>query len=126
MGLQRTIRFPNDSRPQWESVRLAFARVSESPVVRMIDDLPAFPDEIPEPGWRELRLSLTGGMVTLRSTPGGWDCVIWGNAEVGLLKSWNAACWAVAEAGKGSVVLDDGALGTAGEFRERLPLDQSF
>ena len=28
----------------------------------MIDGLPAFPDEVPEPGWKELRIGFASGM----------------------------------------------------------------
>ncbi len=117
MGLQRTISFETDSRPSWESVQSAFAAVSERPVVRMIDNLPAFPEEIPELGWRELRISLSGGMVTIRCTPDSWDCVIWGTGEPALMRSWNLACWAIATAGQGSIQLENGTSVSADEFR---------
>ena len=120
MGLNRLIEFPTDSRPTWESVRIAFQSVSENPVVRMIDNLPAFPDEIPEPGWRELRLALSGGMVTLRAAPNAWECIVWGNADAALLRSRDVACWAIASAGQGSIVLEDGTSASAGAFRESL------
>ena len=103
MGLQRTVTFATDSRPSWESVVTAFKSLGETPIVRMIDDLPAFPDEIPEPGWRELRISLSGGMVTLRAAPTGWACVIWGNGDPALLRSWDICCRAIAAAGNGTI-----------------------
>ena len=28
--------------------------------------MPAFPDELPDPGWKELRVGTPGGMVTMR------------------------------------------------------------
>ncbi len=118
MGLQRTILFETDSRPSWESVQSAFGTVSEQPVVRMIDKLPAFPDEIPEPSWRELRISLSGGMVTIRATPLGWDCIIWGTGEPGLMRCWNLACWAIATAGQGTIPLENGTSVSADEFRQ--------
>ena len=119
MGLQRTIHFPTDSRPTWESVRSAFQTLAEVPIVRMIDNLPAFPDEIPEAGWRELRIGLSGGMVTIRASSAGWDCVIWGNADPLLTRSWDTTCWAIATAGQGRVMLEDGNSLTAEEFRTR-------
>ncbi len=118
MGLSRTVTFTADSRPTWESVRLAATTMGETPVVRMIDNLPAFPDEIPGPDWIDLRLSLSGGMVTIRSTPVGWIVSIWGNADQALLRSWSVVCWAVASAGEGSVILEDGRAVTADEFRD--------
>ena len=117
--MQRTIHFPTDSRPTWESVRSAFQTLAEVPIVRMIDNLPAFPDEIPEPGWRELRIGLSGGMVTVRATPAGWDCVIWGNADPLLARSWDIACWAIAAAGQGRVSFESGESLSAEEFRTR-------
>ncbi len=85
----------------------------------MIDDLPAFPDEIPEPGWSELRIGLSGGMVTIRATAAGWGCVIWGNADPALARSWDATCWAIAAAGQGRVTLEDGDSLSAEQFRTR-------
>jgi len=117
VGLQRTIAFPTDSRPSWESVTAAIRTFGEAPVVRMIDDLPAFPDEIPEPGWRELRISLAGGMVTLRASPSGWASVIWGNADAALLHSWDICCWAIASAGEGTIAMEDGSVLDAEAFR---------
>ena len=119
MGLQRSIYFPTESRPTWDSVVSAFQTCAEIPIVRMIDDLPAFPDEIPEPGWRELLIGLSGGMVTIRATHSGWDCMIWGNADSALARSWDFACWAIATAGQGRVALGDGESLAAGEFRTR-------
>ncbi len=121
MGLSRTVMFPSDARPTWVSVRAALVSLGETPVVRMIDNLPAFPDEIPEPGWAELRVSLAGGMVTLRAAAGGWLVSIWGNADAGLLRSWSAACWAIAAAGQGSVILEDGTTKSVEEFRRGSP-----
>jgi hypothetical protein len=52
--------------------------------IKMIDNLPAFPDEIPEPGWTDLRFGTPAGMVTLRRTTTGYQLVIWGNADTPL------------------------------------------
>jgi hypothetical protein len=106
VGLLRTVTFPTDSRPSWESVSAAIRDFGETPVIRMIDDLPAFPDEIPEAGWRELRISLAGGMVTLRAEPAGWSCVIWGNADAALVRSRDLFCRAIASAGGGQISQD--------------------
>ncbi|OWK47377.1 hypothetical protein FRUB_01076 [Fimbriiglobus ruber] len=90
--------------------------VGQGTVVRMIDGLPAFPDEIPSPGWRELRVGLDAGMVTVRVTGPDIQCVVWGNADAGLVRAWNLCCWAVAAAGGGVVVEGDGTKRTAEEF----------
>jgi hypothetical protein len=69
----------------------------------MIDGLPAFPDECPPPGWRELRLGVPAGMVTLRRTADGFACIVWGNAEAKLIQSRDHVAWACAQAGNGTI-----------------------
>jgi len=70
MGLDRTIRFTSPDPPSWEAIRAQLARVGDAaPPVRMIDGQPAFPDETPEPGWREVRVGTAAGMVTIRRPP---------------------------------------------------------
>lgn len=103
MGLDRTIRFPVGDPPAWDAIRDQLARVGVAAPLRMIDGLPAFPDESPEPGWNELRLGLPAGMVTLRRTPAGYSCVVWGNADPALVSGWSTLCWAVAAAGDGLI-----------------------
>jgi hypothetical protein len=49
--------------------------------MRMIDNMPAFPDEEPDPGWKELRVTLGNGMITLRREPGMLRLITWGNAD---------------------------------------------
>lgn len=102
MGMQRDIQFPT-AEPTWAAVAAALREAGEQPILRMIDGLPAFPDELPEDGWRELRVSVTGGMVTLRRGDSGWSCVVWGNADDALRRGWDACCTAVARAGRGVV-----------------------
>jgi len=53
----------------------------------MIDGLPAFPDEVPEDGWRELRLGFSAGMVTIRRSASAWECTVWGTADPELLNA---------------------------------------
>src|SRR5436305_399952 len=99
MGLDRTIRFPSAETPSWEAIRTHLARVGESAPLRMIDGLPAFPDETPEPTWKELRVGTAGGMVTVRRGPGVLTCVVWGNADAALDAAWAKVVWACAAAG---------------------------
>jgi len=106
MGMQRAIRFAA-AEPAWPAVTAALRALGERPILRMIDGLPAFPDEEPADGWRELRVSVSGGMVTLRRGAGEWACVVWGNADDALVRGWDACCQAVARAGNG--VIDGGA-----------------
>lgn len=64
--------------PAWRDLagRLPFAAP-----LRMIDGLPAFPDEEPPADWRELRAALPAGMITLRRVPAGVELVTWENAS---------------------------------------------
>src|SRR5437870_3698892 len=107
MGLDRTIRFPSEP-PPWEAIRTQLARVGEAAPVRMIDSLPAFPDETPEPGWNELRIGFAAGMITLRRAPGALVCVVWGNADAALPAAWDRLTWACAAAGNGAVETPSG------------------
>lgn len=58
MGMDRTVRFPCGTIPSWDLIRTQLARLGLDSPLRMIDGLPAFPDEAPEPGWRELRVGV--------------------------------------------------------------------
>ena len=115
MGLDRTIRFPAGDPPAWEAVRGQLARLGEAAPLRMIDGLPAFPDEEPEAGWNELRVGFPAGMVTLRRVPAGLSCVVWGNADDALRAGWDRLCWAAAAAGGGWIETPSGPQ-TADEF----------
>lgn len=105
MGIQRTIRFPGHAVPEWPSVTAKLVEAGESPVLRMIDGMPAFPDETPPSDWRELRIGLSGGMVTVKRTSDAEiACVTWGTGEPNLVASWNRLCEAFAVAGGGVIV----------------------
>jgi hypothetical protein len=108
MGMQRTVRFDPGLVPAWDAVRGQLARLGVSAAVKMIDNLPAFPDESPDPGWQELRVGTPNGMVTLRAAPGALTSVVWGNAGDALRSDWDALCWACAAAGAGRVETADG------------------
>ena len=98
VGAERVIRF-TDGGPSWPGIVEKLVAMGEQPVVRMIDGLPAFPDETPDAAWRELRVSLRGGMVTLRRDGDEIRCVVWGDADAALGASWDACCRAIGEAG---------------------------
>jgi hypothetical protein len=118
MGLDRAIRFPTGSVPTWGAIRGQLARVGESAPLRMIDGLPAFPDESPEAGWRELRIGFAAGMVTLRRTDDALTCVIWSNADAALLAVMDRVAWACAAAGEGLVRTSTGE-SSASEFAQQ-------
>jgi hypothetical protein len=121
MGLDRTVHFAPGSAPPWDAIRAHLVRAGVTPALRMIDGLPAFPDETPEPGWRELRVAVPGGMVTIRSAPDHFACVVWGNAAGDLQTGWDAVCWACAEAAGGTVGTPDGPV-AAGDFARSVGL----
>jgi hypothetical protein len=89
MGQERVVRFAGEP-PEWPAIQAKLAERGLAAAVRMIDGLPAFPDEVPEPGWKELRIGFASGMVTLRRGPNQLACVVWGNADAALLESQQA------------------------------------
>ncbi len=102
MGVQRVVTFPA-GEPTWPAVAAKLAEAGESPPIRMIDGLPAFPDEQPEDGWRELRLGFAAGMVTVARGPGGWRFTVWGTDDPALLRTQEVTAQAAAAAGDGVV-----------------------
>jgi hypothetical protein len=102
MGVQRVVTFPT-GEPTWPAVAAKLAETGESPPIRMIDGLPAFPDEQPEDGWRELRLGFAAGMVTVARGPGGWRFTVWGTEDPALLRAQEVTVNAAAAAGGGVV-----------------------
>jgi hypothetical protein len=115
MGLDITIQFPAGVVPAWEDIRSQLARVGELAPLRMIDGLPAFPDEAPAEGWRELRVGVAAGMVTIRCANSVLSCVIWSNADAALLAARERVAWACAAAGNGTIDAPSGAV-SADEF----------
>jgi hypothetical protein len=99
MGQERFVEFEGEP-PEWSAIRAELERAGHAVSLRMIDGLPAFPDETPEPGWRELRLGFPAGMVTLRRRPKSLSSVVWGNADAALLASQEALAAACAAAGR--------------------------
>jgi hypothetical protein len=116
VGVERVIRHDPGIAADWPAIRDRLISAGESPVLRMIDGQLAFPDESPEPGWAELRLGLSGGMVTLRRGPAFLACIVWGNADDGLLRSRDRLAWACAAGTGGVIRLDDGTSVSADAF----------
>lgn len=81
MGLDITIKCPTPM-PDWRTIA---SRLSFAAPLRMIDGLPAFPDEEPPADWQELRVMLPAGMVTLRRVADGVQLVTWENVGAELL-----------------------------------------
>ena len=105
MGLDCTVRFPAGDTPSWGAIRSRLRQAGEAGQLRMIDGLPAFPDEDPPDDWKELRVGTAGGMVTVRRGADTLTCVVWGTADPKLDAGWRAVTWACAAAGGG--VIDD-------------------
>jgi len=100
MGMNIVVEYDGPP-PPWEAIRAELARNSLVASIKMIDGLPAFPDEEPEAGWRELRLGFPAGMVTIRRGLDRDECVTWGNADAALNEAWKAVAEACATAGGG-------------------------
>jgi hypothetical protein len=101
MGMTRVVKF-TAAGPEWPAVRDRLIAAGAAVQMRMIDDMPAFPDEDPEPGWREIRMSLGGGMLTLRREDHAFSVVVWGNADAALQADQERLVKACAEAGAGT------------------------
>lgn len=109
MGVQRLVTFPA-GEPAWPAVAAKLAAAGETPAVRMIDGLPAFPDEQPADGWREVRVAFAAAMVTVARTPAGWRFTVWGTDDPALLRTQSLCAWAAASAGGGLIQTDAGPL----------------
>jgi hypothetical protein len=117
MGLEQTVTFPG-AAPPWRDAQDLLAKHGFPVQLRMIDGELAFPDEVPPEFWRELRVSGTAGMVTLRRGSDRVTLVTWGNADPILLQMRNALAWAFAQAGGGQVESEQGRQ-TADEFMRK-------
>jgi hypothetical protein len=121
MGMDQKVVFATEKMPTWSMVVEIFARRSLPLQLRMIDGELSFPDEIPGANWRELRVSVTGGMMTLRRDADGVTLVIWGNADAEVRRAWNGLTWALAHLTGGTV----GSL-SADDFRKSADLPSSL
>jgi hypothetical protein len=108
MGVEQAVVFSRDAMPAWRQVHDLLAERGFPVQIRMINDQLAFPDEMPEEPWCELRVGSAAGMVTLRRSAGRVTLVTWGNADAPLVRTRNAIAWALAEAGAGHIQSDGG------------------
>ena len=118
MGMSQTVRC-RDGVPAWPAVAEWLTADGRPATMRMIDGQLAFPDEEPPPDWRELRVSLGPGMVTIRREPDAVTLVIWGNADPALVQAWNTLTLAFAELSGGSIATEAGECDAA-TFRTRV------
>ena len=94
MGIERVVR--SAGMPDWPIIAARLAAAGHPATVRMIDGMPAFPDEEPPTDWRELRLTLANGMVTVHRMSDGVRLVTWGTDDPVLVASLDACecAWA--------------------------------
>lgn len=121
MGMEQTVSFAGTTIPAYSAVRDFLGHHDFPLQMGMIDGQLAFPDEMPEASWRELRLRTPHGMVTLRRDGERLVFVIWGNADAAMRQAWNALVWAFAEVGGGRVETSEGLL-DARAYQERVEL----
>lgn len=103
MGLELVVVVPAQTTLAWPALCQALAQCGLAVSLRMIDGELAFPDEQPPDDWRELRLGLPAGMVTLARDSGVVRCVVWGNADSVLQEQWRTLAHIVAQLGGGTV-----------------------
>ena len=70
----------------WSKISGAMAKFEPKCTIRMADGQLTFPDEEPPTDWKELRIALPAGMVTIRKTPTGATLVTWGNVSQELIE----------------------------------------
>jgi len=125
MGVEQTVTVPAGAALPWAAVVERLAAHGGAAPLRMIDGLPAFPDEQPPDDWRELRVGTPAGMITIRRQPQGVDLVTWGNADAALVQAWNALTWAFAMCSGGNVTTPQGSR-TAEEYRQQASMPASL
>ena len=125
MGVEVTVTFDAGAVPSWAACRESLNQHGIPVQMRMIDGMPAFPDETPPEPWRELRVATAHGMVTIRRDHDRIAFVTWGNADAEMVRAWNALIWTFAEVGHGRVDSPSGPLLPA-EFRRTADLPVSL
>jgi len=78
--MTKTVTFTGEA-PAWPAVRDRLTAAGFTPQMRLIDNMPAFPDEDPPADWKDIRLTLGGAMLTVRNEGATWHVVVWGNAD---------------------------------------------
>ena len=121
MGMEQSVSFAGRSVPSYVGVRDFLGQRGFLLQMGMIDGQLAFPDELPDENWRELRLRTSQGMVTVRRESERLAFVTWGNADAAMVQAWNALVWAFAEVGAGRIETAEGLL-DARTYRERVEL----
>jgi hypothetical protein len=121
MGMEHKIVTADANSALWEKLSTLLAEHRFPIQLRMLDGQLAFPNEVPPPDWRELRVGTSQGMVTLRRDADGVALVTWGNADAAMRQAWNALTWACARVTGGQIQTDVGLL-TAEVFQQTAEL----
>jgi hypothetical protein len=79
MGVERRVEV--STPPSWPTIAARLKAQGLDAPLRMIDGLPAFPEEQPGDGWQELRIGTPAGMITLRREPEALRIIGWGNLD---------------------------------------------
>lgn len=83
MGMEIEVKVPGID---WNKISGALAKFEPRGTIRMADGQLTFPDEEPSPDWKELRIALPAGMVTIKRKPMGLSLVTWGNVSPELVE----------------------------------------
>ena len=125
MGMEHKVSIARNTAIVWTELT-AYCNARAFPLqLRMIDGELAFPDETPPHDWRELRISTSGGMVTLRRDNDGISVVVWGNADDAMRQAWNALTLVLARVTGGSIIVD-GETKTGDAFASTVPFPNGF
>ncbi|HEY7423630.1 MAG TPA: hypothetical protein VH682_05240 [Gemmataceae bacterium] len=125
MGMEQTVSFAGKPVPEYTAVRDFLGQRGFPLQMGMIDGQLAFPDELPEDSWHELRLRTLQGMVTVRRDGERLIFVTWGNADAAMRQAWNALVWAFAAVGGGQIETPEGPVDAA-SYQNRVELPANF
>lgn len=72
--------------------------------LRLVDNLPAFPDEAVPEAFEEIRVAAETGMISIRSGAEGLILVVWGNADLSLRERTGSLAARLAELSDGAII----------------------
>jgi|GEM_PF-1067818 len=93
--------------------------------LRMVDSLPAFPDEPVPEAFQEIRVAAETGMISLRSGVDGLTLVVWGNADLPLREQVGRLAARLAELSEGAVLAAGKRWDVAGWVAAGAPLQEA-
>ncbi len=125
MGMEHKVNIARSTAIVWTELTAQCTARAFPLQLRMIDGELAFPDETPPHDWRELRVSTSGGMITLRRDNEAIGVVVWGNADDAMRQAWNALTLVLARVTGGSIIVD-GETKTADVFAASANLPTTF